>query len=375
MLREHNFTILIIDDLPMNVFLLEEILVRKGGYRVVSSNDGPHGRELATTERPDLILLDIMMPGEDGFETCRKLQQDPHTVDIPIIFISGLADTASKVKGLSIGGWDYITKPFQGAEVLARVKNYLRLRQAYLQVIAEQTKRLQQVKDAQQAILVNPEELPAAGFAVHYTPVQEAGGDFYDVFALGKDLFGYFVADISGHDLGASFATSALKALIRQNSSPLHGVEETMRIINTILLSLFSGGQHLTAVYVTLNKRTMSLSISSAAHLPLLYLPRTGEPRWIEAAGDVMGAFEDAIFVKQELKVASGDRFFLLTDGLIESFTGKTLSRTAGLDTFEKTAQETREQPLQEATEEIVKRFFSHDRQPEDDILVLGVDI
>ena len=374
-MREDDFSVLIIDDTPFNVFLLTEILNQRG-YRVLSAFEGPAGRELARAEKPDIILLDIMMPGEDGFETCRKLQQDPRTVDIPVIFISALTDTDSKVKGLSIGGWDYISKPFHSEEVLARVRNYLRLRHAYLQVIEEQTKRLQQIKDAQQAILVNPEELPEARFAIHYTPVHEAGGDFYDVFPLGKEMFGYFVSDISGHDLGASFATSALKALIRQNSSRLYEVEETLRIVNTILLSLFSEGQHLTAVYVTLDRKEMMLRVVSAAHPPVLYLPREGEPQWLEeSSGDVMGAFAEATFTRQECPVQEGDRFFLFTDGLIEVFAGRGQTRSAGLELLRQAGMAGKEQPLAAATEAMVRLMLQDGHQPEDDILLLGVDV
>ena len=373
-MQENKFSILIVDDTPFNVLLLGEIL-SKQGYTVYQATSGPQGREIAQIKKPDIILLDILMPGEDGFETCAKLQANPVTADIPIIFISALDDVDSKVKALAMGGWDYIPKPFQTEEVLARVRNYLRLRHAFLRVIEEQTKRLQQIKDAQQAILVTADELPEACFAVHYIPALEAGGDFYDVFPITENLFVYFVADISGHDLGASFATSALKALIRQNSSQLYGVDETMRVINKILGSLFSDGQHLTAIYAVLDKQNLILSVVNAAHLPLLLLPKLGAPRWIEADSDVMGAFEDGIFIKQEIDVNPGDRFFLITDGLVESFVSSPRTRSEGLQTLEQVCLETREQNLQEATNTVINRLFEGNRQAEDDVLLLGVDI
>ncbi|MBU4153236.1 MAG: response regulator, partial [Proteobacteria bacterium] len=140
----NNYTILIIDDVSLNVLLLKGIL-EEIGLSVLSAMNGPDGRRIAEAEQPDLILLDIMMPGEDGFETCNKLKANAATIDIPIIFISALDDQASVVKGLSIGGWDYICKPFNMAEVQARVKNYLRLQSAYKMVIEEQSKRLRQI--------------------------------------------------------------------------------------------------------------------------------------------------------------------------------------------------------------------------------------
>src|SRR5450755_2261821 len=99
------------------------------GFRTITAIDGPSARELSRTDAPDLILLDVMMPGESGFETCSKLKSDPKTADIPVIFLSALDDVKSKVKGLKIGGVDYVSKPVHGEEVLARVRVHLRIRE------------------------------------------------------------------------------------------------------------------------------------------------------------------------------------------------------------------------------------------------------
>jgi sigma-B regulation protein RsbU (phosphoserine phosphatase) len=369
-----NFRVLVVDDVLFNIQLLQNILEGMG-LSVLTAMNGPDCRRLAEEERPDLILLDIMMPGEDGFETCRILKGTGATADLPVIFISALDDTENKVKGLTMGGWDYICKPFNRAEVQARVTNYLRLQSAYKQVIEEQARRLNQIKDAQQAILVQPSSLPDAKFGVHYIPFNEAGGDFYDVFQISDDRFGYFIADISGHDLGASFATSALKALIRQNSSQLYAPDETIRTINKILLSLFSDGQHLTAVYGILDKKNMTMSLINAAHLPVLYQPREGEPVWIEANSGVIGIFPDVVFTKQVLNVREGDRFFLFTDGLIEAFSGRRMGREEGLARLLPLCAAAREEPCQEAVDSIVATMFADARSHEDDVLLLAFDV
>ena len=109
------------DDTPTNLELLEAVL-RAGGFWTVSAADGRSARALGKLEQPDLILLDVMMPGESGFETCSTLGSDPATSNIPIIFLSALDDVKSKVTGLKIGGVDYISKPVHGEEVLARVR-------------------------------------------------------------------------------------------------------------------------------------------------------------------------------------------------------------------------------------------------------------
>ncbi len=138
---EERGTILVIDDNPTNLQVLYKALSDRG-YDVLVEMDGQSGIELVKNSPPDLILLDVMMPGIDGFETCRRLQADPLTQEIPIIFMTALTDTVDKVKGLSLGAVDYISKPFQQEEVLARIKVHLKLRRLTLQ-LAEQNQQLE----------------------------------------------------------------------------------------------------------------------------------------------------------------------------------------------------------------------------------------
>jgi signal transduction histidine kinase len=118
--------ILIVDDIPTNLQVLSES-IRVAGWTTLVATDGETAIEQAEYAHPDLILLDVMMPGIDGFETCRRLKTNSITRDIPIIFMTALSDILDKVKGLEIGAVDYITKPFQQEEVLARVKLHLKL--------------------------------------------------------------------------------------------------------------------------------------------------------------------------------------------------------------------------------------------------------
>jgi two-component system, sensor histidine kinase and response regulator len=122
-----NADILIVDDTPANLNVLSAILGKRG-YRVRPAINGALALKAAQKAAPDLILLDVQMPGMDGYEVCRQLKGDPHTRDIPVVFISALDDVLDKVEAFQAGGVDYITKPFQIEEVLARVENQLVLR-------------------------------------------------------------------------------------------------------------------------------------------------------------------------------------------------------------------------------------------------------
>lgn len=120
-------TVLIVDDTPANLAVLSNYL-GDNGLSVVVAEDGEEGIARAAYSRPDLILMDVMMPGMSGFEACRRLKQDPETSDIPIIFMTALSEASDKIAGFNIGCVDYVTKPFQVEEVLARVRAHLDLR-------------------------------------------------------------------------------------------------------------------------------------------------------------------------------------------------------------------------------------------------------
>ncbi|MEG3981327.1 EAL domain-containing protein [Microcoleus sp. T3B2] len=127
MLNQKDNVILIVDDNPNNLKLLFDFL-KESGFKVLVAKDGESAIEKLQEVSPNIILLDVMMPGMDGFETCHRLKASVATKDIPVIFMTALTDRVDKVKGLSMGAVDYITKPFQQEEVLARVQLHLRLR-------------------------------------------------------------------------------------------------------------------------------------------------------------------------------------------------------------------------------------------------------
>ncbi len=366
--------VLVVDDESINVMVLNGML-QAAGFATLTATDGPSGREQARQNNPDIILLDIMMPGENGFETCKKLKSDAATTDIPIIFISALSDVDNKVKGLEMGAVDYITKPFEKAEVMARIRLHLKLKFATRAIIEEQAARLQQIADAQQSMLVTPEDEPAAQFSIAYQPILEAGGDFYDVFAAGGASHCYFLADICGHDLGASFVTSSLKALVRQNSGPLYTPLETMKNINSVLHTLLKEGKYLTAQALYVHRGQMTATVLNAGHLPVVHVDNEGAAHVLEAEGDILGAFETICVEPLQKKVKKGERLYMFTDGLVERFRGERRSVSAGIAMLAPLLEEGHSQPLHEAVESVVAKMFPAAESQEDDVVLLGVEV
>lgn len=155
--RPEQELVLVVDDTPDNLLLMRELLEEQ--YRVRTAGSGPAGLRAAVEEpRPDLILLDVNMPGMDGYEVCRRLKADPLTRDIPLMFLTARADRDDEQQGLALGAVDYLGKPVSPPIVLARVRTHLQLKanadflrdkSEYLELeVRRRTRQLQQLQDA-----------------------------------------------------------------------------------------------------------------------------------------------------------------------------------------------------------------------------------
>ncbi|MCJ8280562.1 MAG: response regulator [Rivularia sp. ALOHA_DT_140] len=141
----NSAVILIVDDTPDNLLVLFSYLEEKG-FKVLLAEDGESALQIAQSKAPDLILLDVLMPSIDGFETCRRLKAKPSTREIPVIFLTALSETVNKVQGFKLGGVDYITKPSEQEEVLARIQTHLNLRKMR-STLTKQNQELEQRLD------------------------------------------------------------------------------------------------------------------------------------------------------------------------------------------------------------------------------------
>ncbi len=195
--------ILIVDDNPTNIQVLSDLL-KEYGFKVLVAKDGETCLHRLEKIRPDLILLDVLMPGIDGFETCRRLKASPATKEIPVIFMTALADPVDKLKGLTIGAVDYITKPLQHEEAIARVNIHLQLRNLNKQ-LEEQNATLQQEirsrKLAESALRLSEEKFAKAfrSSPISITISTLLEGRFIEVNESFCRMTSYNQAEIVGH--------------------------------------------------------------------------------------------------------------------------------------------------------------------------------
>lgn len=366
-------TILVVDDNPLNVRLLETTLAKEG-YKVLKAFNGPDARELANSNKPDLILLDIQMPGETGFDVIKQLKTKGNTASIPVIFLTGVSEIDAKLEGFELGAVDYITKPFHPLEVSARVRIHLKLSIATNSLIRRQAEKLKQISEAQSAMLTTPDKYPEANFGVFYMSLHEAGGDFYEVLPISDDIYGYFVADFSGHDISTSYLTSSVKGLLKQNCSPIYQPLESIKMINDVLVEILPMGKYLTACYARLNRKTRQMRVICAGHPPVCYVPAEGEARILEMDGDVIGIFNNVLFGQESVVVKPGDRFYMYTDGLVESSDQK-IVWSEGAKKMLEACKQVRDVPISEAPEHITRILCPDRSRMEDDIVILGIEV
>jgi sigma-B regulation protein RsbU (phosphoserine phosphatase) len=320
--------ILIVDDTPINLRLLGQMLVEHG-YQVRPVPDGAMALDAVHAKPPDLILLDILMPGMDGYEVCEQLKADAQTRDIPIIFISALDATEDKVKAFAIGGVDYITKPFQIEEVLARVETHLALRRLQKQ-LQDANRRMEReltlAGQVQASFLPRAlPEIPGWQLAVALNPARETSGDFYDVNLLPNGCLGLLVADVVDKGVGAALFMALSWSLIRTYAAeyPMQP-EAVLGAVNHSILKETSAHQFVTVFYGILDPVTGTLIYCNAGH-SLPYLFRTqgrAEVQELEPTGTALGIYEDKAWVQKVVQLAPGDVLVLYTDGVTEARKG-----------------------------------------------------
>jgi len=319
--------ILVVDDTPANLRLLIGILGNVG-YKVRPATNGQRALSAIEKESPDIILLDIMMPDMNGYEVCEYLKANEKTRDIPVIFISALTETFDKVKAFTVGGVDYITKPFQAEEVLARVETHLKLHELQRQLKAENlrmsaelavSRRLQQMLLPSEQELEQIEGLDIAGFM---EPADEVGGDYYDVLQHNGRLW-FGIGDVTGHGLESGALAIMLQSSIRTllannetdpvklfsalNQMVFHN-KRRMKIEKSLTLALVDYQDH----QLYLSGQHEEMIVVRNGQLELIDTTDLGFPIGLDK--------ELADFIHQiKLPLNTGDVVVLYTDGITEA--------------------------------------------------------
>ena len=315
-------TILVVDDNPVNLQLLVRTL-DGSSHRILAARSGHAALDIAHKARPDLVLLDVMMPDLNGFDVCRALKADPQTRDSAVIFLSALGDVDDKVAGLMLGAVDYITKPIQPEEVQVRVSNHLTRRRLERE-LRQSRDRLDQelAKAARLQKQLLPRALPSpAGleFGTFYRTSRHAGGDYYDVLDLGDDRFAVMVADVSGHGASAAIVMAMIRSVLHAHCGRQDDPGAMLGYMNRHFRYLWDDAIFATAIYAVVDMRQKILRLACAGHPPPL-LVRSGEPVIAVAVDATVPLFfgEMQEIPTSEQVLEAGDRLLFYTDGVTD---------------------------------------------------------
>jgi phosphoserine phosphatase RsbU/P len=319
---EEKKLVLVVDDAPENLHAVHSIL--KNDFKVRVATSGTKALELVLIKpRPDLILLDVMMPEMDGFEVCGILKSNPETRDIPVIFLTGKIEADDETKGFQVGAVDYIHKPFSPAVVRARVHTHLGLREAREQLARQLlfiNNELEMAREIQLSIL--PQEIPKLDgleITARYIPMSSVAGDFYDFIRVDDKHIGILVADVSGHGLPAALIASMLQVSLAAQLIHASDPGQVLAGLHKALCGKFQ--QHfVTAVYVFVDLEKKSMSYAGAGHPPLLlWSDSTQSTAELVENGLPLGLFADSTYAIGHRQIEAGDKVILYTDGIVET--------------------------------------------------------
>jgi sigma-B regulation protein RsbU (phosphoserine phosphatase) len=314
--------ILVVDDTPLNISVISGAL--KDTYKTKVATNGEKALALASAEeKPDLILLDIMMPGMDGYEVCSRLKADPATSEIPVIFLTGQTSSEDETRGFEVGAVDYVHKPFSPAVVKARVRSHILLREARAQLASQLlalNTELEMARQIQLSIL--PHSIPKlAGLdiAAQYLPMTSVAGDFYDFIQIDDKHIGILIADVSGHGLPSALIASMLQVALTGQVAHASEPGKVLVGLNRAFCGKFAHN-FVTAAYVYVDLENNLMRYAGAGHPPMLQWRNSiGKATQVLENGLVLGIMEEASYEAIEFLLEPGDRYVLCTDGILEA--------------------------------------------------------
>ena len=389
MTKPPNARILVVDDEPQNIRLLQ-IRLQTDGHTVLAANNGQEALELVHKNAPDLILLDIMMPGMNGFEVCQQIRAEEATQFIPVVMVTALSEQEDRIKAIEAGADDFISKPFDSYEVLARVRSLVRIKR-YHDALEQANRELKLHnerldKELQMASEIQDSLMPQGvtdllGFRIvsHYTPAVVVGGDFFDLWEVERGRLGVFISDVMGHGVSAAFITVFIKTIVEEMSVQTDDPGHLLKELNTRFNKMISSQQYMFATafcgVIDLDKET--LHYANAGHpFPFLVQRQHNVCRPIgdQSTGKGLGLLPDSTYQTHHYPFTPSDGLFLYTDGAYE------LQNSRGEEFTPQGIQEVITQQIAQPAPVLVETVlnktdqFSDGRPKDDDITIVAID-
>jgi sigma-B regulation protein RsbU (phosphoserine phosphatase) len=311
--------VLIVDDDRTAVDILVEALRRD--YKLSVADTGQSALWNIQMSAPDLVLLDILMPGMDGYEVCRQLRAAPATREIPIMFLSGLEQVEAKAKGFEAGGNDYLTKPFEILEVQARVRSMLKVK-AYADTVKEQwASELRIAREIQLGLLPSNPGKIAQGSGLDIAgllqPARGVGGDFYEVVRTANGQVLFVMGDVSGQGVPAAMLMAVTLTVIRMMAGQFQEPEVILRWVRDALAVHDTKGLTLTLFCGVYDQASGRVVYASAGHPPPAVRRDGRTILWPQEASQSVGSAGGLALCSSAITLRRGDALLLYTNGLL----------------------------------------------------------
>jgi phosphoserine phosphatase RsbU/P len=334
----HGVTILLVEDEPVTRASMAARLTRLG-YRVLEAENGRIGLDVARRERPDLLIVDWMMPEIDGPTFCEEVRRDPLLKSSQILLMTAHDKPAQIAEGLVRGADDFLSKSFSKQEITARVLAGLRTsrlvrelettgEQLESSLLLLQRKQEETESDLLAAAAFIQSLLPRQGrlaqgmaLAWEYQPSLTLGGDLFDVMAIDADHLGLYILDASGHGVAAALRSASLMEFLRvENMLQLLGSYDPEKVLFEAnrRFPLSADGEYFTLWVGQLHVPTRRLSYASAGHSGALLSSVNSPSIWLAHSSCPLGFDPSASFTSERVSLKPADRLFLLSDGIYE---------------------------------------------------------
>jgi sigma-B regulation protein RsbU (phosphoserine phosphatase) len=314
--------VLIADDNPIFREVIKRHVTGLFDCDAIEARDGAEAVELAASARPDMILLDLVMPGMDGIEAIRRIRALPGLAEVPIVFLSAETDRRIWAEALSAGANDFISKPYHRQELAARLSLHLKLSRLGRELRSQNalfSRERYLAGCVQRQLLPKSLDFPGFDAAAVYQAQEQVGGDFYEAWDDGNGVY-LLMADISGHGASAAMLMAVCKGLLLSLQAQRLGPAAIVGRLNRLLCDLLEGGDldmFVTLVLCRFDRTLPHLTVVSAGHVPTFVLSPEGLLE-ISSHGPALGIMPDFAFTDQTVPFAPGDTLFCYTDGLTE---------------------------------------------------------
>lgn len=384
--------ILVVDD-DFEILELVELSLTADGFEVITTGSGAEALAKVKQDAPDLILLDLMMPQMDGYEVMNRLKADMILSDIPVIMLTARAQVDDKVKGLSTGADDYITKPFDLGELTARIEAVLSRtrRTKYVNPlmramgdwftedkVEQLAYHLETAAEMQQRLL--PKETPQLNHIEIAGVLKSAmvvAGDFYDFIPLdSEDQLGVAIYDIRGKGPPAAMLMMMVRAILRLVCREECSPDKVLKKINDILAIDTDPELFATMVYGILDAKSLTFSYSNAGHCyPIKVNSQTKRTKLLDTGGMLLGIFDFALFESETILLNKNDVLVLYTDGITE--TENADEELFGEERLTEVIQKSADLSAGEICEQIENSLveFSGTKQRSDDLTIVVIKI